>query len=516
MKTVEARTIAVVGAIGICLITAAWNYSALLAWRHDELLPRAGQVEGPLRVSVIVCLIYLFLIFLIDVTLLVVAVSENAVLTRQSRAESYDTIARSRFTIPVSVIVPMRNEEILALPVIQALLELDYPELEVIVVNDGSTDRTLDLLSTKYALQANARFQRPIVPTEEVHAVYRSGADQRLTVVDKVGGGKADALNCGLNFARFRYVCCVDGDTMYDRDALLRSMRLVLRDPATVIGVTSQIVVAVNPERSLQSDGLARNELLQNFQHMEYLRAFLNDRLAWSRLGFMLCASGAFALYRRDVLEELGGFSRDFSCEDIELTFRIHESFLRQGRPYRILAMPDPVARTEGPNRISGLVSQRARWQRVMLETTWHYRKMILNPRYGTVGLVGLPFYVLSEVVAPFGEAVALVTLAVAVAFGVVTWHEYFLALGVMSFANAALTAAAIRLEDVGTRSYRIRDLAWLIALSPFELFLYRPMLFWAHMRGVVGFFRGEKTWERFDRNARPVGEAPLPAPALE
>ena len=252
-----------------------------------------------------------------------------------------------------------------------------------------------------------------------------------------------------------------------------------------------------------------KGSLIQNFQHLEYLRAFLNDRLAWSRLDFMLCASGAFGVYRRDVLDEVGGFSTEFSCEDIELTFRIHELHLREGRPYRIVAMPEPVARTEGPDRMSSLISQRARWQRVMLETTWHYRRMFLNPRYGRFGMLGMPFLVLSEVFAPFMELLALVTLAVAALAGLVPWVDWLLMLGAMSFANATLTVAAIRLEDVGSRSYRLRDLVWLIALAPLEVTLYRPPLFWAHLRGAVEFFRGQKTWDRFERNER---KPPLPA----
>src|SRR5207253_1482678 len=160
------------------------------------------------------------------------------------------------------------------------------------------------------------------------------------------------------------------------------------------------------------------------------------------------------------VIEVVGGFSRDFSCEDMEFTFRVHEHFLRRQVPYRIVAMPEPAGRTEGPDRIASLVSQRARWQRVVLETTWRYRHMILNPRYKAFGLVGLPFCIVSEIVAPFVEVFALLTLGAAAVFGVVNWVEYVLGLGVMSFANAALTVAAIRLEDVGTRSYRLRDLA--------------------------------------------------------
>src|SRR5207248_1611620 len=184
-------------------------------------------------------------------------------------------IASSRFTIPVSVVVPMHNEEVLAVDVVRALLQLDYPEHEVIVVDDGSTDGTLERLRLAYDLEPVDRFERRVLPTDEVRAVYRSTSDARLTVVDKVGGGhKAGALNCGTNFARFRYVLCVDGDTIYERGALLKAMRLVLRDPATIVGVTSQIVVASHPELSYEEGpGLLRSSLLHNFQHLEYLRS---------------------------------------------------------------------------------------------------------------------------------------------------------------------------------------------------------------------------------------------------
>jgi cellulose synthase/poly-beta-1,6-N-acetylglucosamine synthase-like glycosyltransferase len=476
---------------------------ALLDWRARHLLPAAGTAALPLRVAVLACLVYLVVINVLDGIFVLVAVRENDARLRESRAEDYRTIATSRFTIPVSVVAPMHNEAVLARPVVDSLLALDYPEFEVIVVNDGSTDETLEILRGEYGLEPVARFPRKVFETGTVVGVYRSATHARLTVVDKESrGAKADALNCGLNHARYRYVCSVDGDTIYEPDALLRSMRPVLRDPARVIAVTSQIVVSAYPEDS-SAGALVRSPLILKFQHLEYLRAFLNDRLAWSRLNFMHCMSGAFMLCRRDALEEAGGFSNDFSCEDIELTFRLHERFLRLGRPYRIVALPEPVGRTEGPTRLSSLILQRSRWQRVMVETAWHYRRMFLNPRYGRLGLLGMPFLVVSEVLAPFVEVLALATLAVAALFGLVVWSEWALLLGVMSFANAALTVAAIGLDDVGTRAYRLRDLAVLMLLAPLEIVLYKPPLFWAHLQGLVGFFRGDKRWIRFDRNER-------------
>ena len=240
------------------------------------LLPHAPAADGPLETGVIACVFYLILVYAIDVVLLLVAVVENAARRRQSRTEDYTTIGTSRFTIPVSVIAPMHNEEVLAVPVIDALLALDYPEYEVIIINDGSTDGTLDLLRRRYALRQFERFERRVLDTTEVHAVYRSTVNERLTVIDQVAGGnKAAALNADLNFARFRYVCCIDGDTIYSPDTLLRSMRLVLRDPAHVIGVTSQIVVTTHPEEAyVDGKGLIGSTLLHNFQHLEYLRSF--------------------------------------------------------------------------------------------------------------------------------------------------------------------------------------------------------------------------------------------------
>ena len=234
------------------------------------------------------------------------------------------------------------------------------------------------------------------------------------------------------------------------------------------------------------------------------MRSFVNNRLAWSRLDFMLCAVGAFSIWRRDVVMELGGFSTSFTCEDIELTFRVHEVHLREGRPCRVVSLPDTVGFTEGPARLAQLVSQRARWQRVILETVWHYRRMLLNPRYRTVGLIGMPFYVVSECLAPFVELVAILTVPAAIALGVFGWFEMLAFVGFMSFGNGAFSAAALLLQDLGAREYRLRDLLRLTLLAPAEMVLYRPWLTWARLVGTWGFLRGDKGWHKFQRNLRP------------
>jgi biofilm PGA synthesis N-glycosyltransferase PgaC len=468
-------------------------------------------LHDALPVAVSVCFVYLVATYLLFAAQLLVANAENVRRARDESIEDYELLANSRFTIPVSVIIPAFNEASAILSTVRSALAFEYFEHEVIVVNDGSSDTTLDILVAEFDLQPQLVFYRSTLPTAEVRAIYRGAREPRLLVVDKAPGGKADALNMGVNLSRYRYVCCLDGDTMYERDALLKGMRLAVADPGLVVGVASAFTVGLHPERQPSLRDATRRidrALIMNFQHIEYLRSFLNNRAAWSRLNYMLCGSGGFMLWRRDLLVEVGGFARDFTCEDIEMTFRVHERLLREGRPYKVLALADTVATTEGPATLKALVSQRERWQRVILETVWHYRRMFLNPNYGTVGLIGMPFYVLTEVVAPLFELLAAITLGLAVLFGVFDFGPFLLFLAAISMLNACFSVAALLMQDRLMREVGLRDLLRLVLVSPLELIAYRPWLTYARVKGTVDFFRGEKGWNKFNRNVRGTATA--------
>jgi poly-beta-1,6-N-acetyl-D-glucosamine synthase len=459
-----------------------------------------------LEITVLVCLGYLLLTNLTYVALVAVAFVENVVRRHEHASQDFEVLGESRFTIPVSVIVAAYNEETAIVPTVESLLGLEYPEFEVIAVNDGSRDETLRRLVDAFDLEPVQVFVRHVFPTEPVRAIYRSAAHPNLVVVDKENGGKSDALNAGLNVARYRYVCGVDADTVFDREALLIGMRRVVEDPARIVGVTSHLTIAEDPARAMAAPKGRRpidRRSFMAFQHLDYLRAFFNNRLAWSRLGFMLCAVGAFQIWRRDVLEEVGGYSRRFTCEDIELTFRVHEKFLREGREYEIHCLPDNVGTTEGPDTVRKLVSQRERWQRVINETVWHYRNMWFRPRYGNVGLIGTPFYLLTEVLAPVFEVLGIVSLGVAVALGLFDPITFGVMLCAIAFLNAALTACAVILDDVQSRTYRLRDLVRVLLLAPLDLVLYRPFIVWARLKGTWRYLRGDKAWHKFERNVR-------------
>jgi cellulose synthase/poly-beta-1,6-N-acetylglucosamine synthase-like glycosyltransferase len=466
------------------------------------------SVDTLLELIVLVCLAYLVAVYAAYAVLIVVGLFENDIRRLESASQDYETVAGSRFTIPVTVILAAYDEETGVSASVRSLLAQDYPAFEVIVVNDGSTDGTLDRLREDFSLMPAERFPRLVAETARVRGYYESKAHPGLLVIDKENGGKADALNAGINAARYRYVCGVDADAVFYPDALLRGMRLVLSDPGRIVGVTCHLAIAEDPSRTAAAPQgrrpVDRRPMLA-YQHLDYLRAFFNNRIAWSRLDFMLCAVGAFQIWRRDVLEEVGGFARGFTCEDIELTFRIHETYLREGRDYRILCLPDTVGVTEGPDSVRKLVAQRERWQRVILETLWSYRRMFGRPRYGPVGLLGVPYYVLSEVLAPVFELLAIGALAAAVLLGVFDWRQFLLVSATIALVNGVMTAAAVLGDDRQSRTYRVRGLAWLLVLAPLDLFIYRPIIVWARLKGTWRFLRRDKGWHKFERNARPT-----------
>ena len=463
-------------------------------------------VEAVAYVAVLVTAVYTALLAAYVLLMLGVSLWENRFRRRQRDTEDYDALLGSRYTIPVSVIAPVFNEQVVVIPAVRSLLRLSYPQLEVIVVDDGSTDGTLDMLIAEFKLEPRQVFFRDYLAAKPVRTVYRSESEPGLIVVSKDNGGKADALNCGINFARYRYLCCVDGDTVFAPDALLTAMSVIAKDPGRILGTASLFGVSLAPETALLSTPHAaktNEHLLADFQHLDLMRSFVAYRAAWSRLECMLCVSGGFGVWRRDVIMEMGGFSPSFTCEDIEMTFRIHEKFLREKRPYRILSLPGMVAQTEGPKSIRSLISQRARWQRVTMETIWHYRRMLGRRRYRSVGLVGMPYYLLFESLAPLFQILSLVTLIVAAVFGFLGWKAYLMFLGVMIFGTAIPTTVAVMLNDAGFRGYSMAALIRMLALGPLDFLLYRPIILYAGLRGFWEFLRKQKGWNKFERNVR-------------
>jgi cellulose synthase/poly-beta-1,6-N-acetylglucosamine synthase-like glycosyltransferase len=426
-------------------------------------------------------------------------------LRRYSRSLSAsDTADLVRFggAPPVSILVPAFNEAANCLGALRSLLDLEYPSYEIVFINDGSTDETMALLRESYALEPSFRTRTSWLGRTEVRGVWQSTTHPELWVIDKENGGKPDALNTGLDYCHTPLFCSLDADTALEKDALLRLCRSFLENADTI--AAGGIVRVANGSTFRDGhirDVLLPDSLLARFQVVEYLRAFLAGRMGWSSGQVLLIVSGAFGMFRRDVVAAAGGYSLRSVGEDMELIVRLHRHMREAKRKYDITFVPDPVAWTEVPESLRVLARQRDRWQRGLLQSLAEHRVMLFNPKYGRIGMVAYPYFWFMEGFGPVIEVLGYTAFTVAIIFGWVA-PEFviaFLLLGL--FAGVALSLAAVGLEELSFRRYTGRhDFARLLFLSIIENFGYRQYLALARFRGVIMAALGRRQWGAMEK----------------
>ncbi len=403
---------------------------------------------------------------------------------------------------PVTLIAPAYNEGATCVESVRSLLGLRYPEYEVLVVNDGSKDDTLARLIEAFSLRPVKRAPTADLPCQPIREVYRSTTHPKLWVLDKENGGKADALNAGLRLCRTPLFCAIDVDTLVERDALTRISRPFLEDSTTVAaGGIIRIVNGSTVEAGAVTDVRLPRSWLARFQVLEYLRAFLSGRMGWDALDSTLIISGAFGMFRRGMVVEVGGYSTDTVGEDMELVVRLHRHCYEKGIPHQVRFVPDPVAWTECPETTRILGRQRDRWQRGLMESLWRHRRMLLNPKYGRVGTLAFPYFFFLEMLGPIIEALGYLGFALAIVLGRAS-PQYVIAFLSLAIAfGIALSVAAVALEELSFRRYpRTRDLLALLGLSFVETVGYRQMSTWWRVRGVISKIRGKHGWGAMDR----------------
>jgi cellulose synthase/poly-beta-1,6-N-acetylglucosamine synthase-like glycosyltransferase len=412
-------------------------------------------------------------------------------------------VMRSPATPPISVIVPAFNEVLTVVESVRSLLALHYPQFEVVVVNDGSTDGTLDELQRAFGLVAAPISHEQPVPTMPVTGVYRSVTGGEIVVVDKVnGGGKADAVNAGINAAQYPLVCVIDADSLLDEQALVRAVLPFIEHPETIaVGGIVRIANGCAVDGGRVVDARLPKAWLARFQAVEYLRAFLAGRVAHSALDTLLIISGGFGVFKRDLLLEVGGFSTDTVGEDMEIVTRLHRHCRERRRPYRITFLPDPICWTEAPESARGLAQQRNRWHRGTLEVIARHRVMACNARYGRVGILALPYYAVFEAFGPVVEGAGYVVTILGFCFGLINWELAQLMFLAAVLYGALISVGAVLLEEVTFRRYRrARDLLGLIAFGIIENFGYRQLTTWWRLRGWFDFLRNKGGWEPMPR----------------
>jgi cellulose synthase/poly-beta-1,6-N-acetylglucosamine synthase-like glycosyltransferase len=460
---------------------------------------------------------YFVLVNLGQLALYAVSFVEVSGYVRRVAFSALPDLFASNYVPPVSVVVPAYNEAATIADSVRSFLSLHYPGHEVIVVNDGSTDDTLDVLRREFGLIPSVHPMRQELSSAPVRGVYTAEASP-LIVIDKLNGGKADALNAGVSAARYPLVCCVDADIVLEEEALLRIVR-PMAESSDVAAVGGLVRVA-NGSR-IEDGRLVRaavpRGLLASIQVVEYVRAFISGRTAWSRLNAMLIISGAFGLFRRADLVAAGGYATDTVGEDMELATRMHRTLRESGRRYRIAFVPDPVAWTEVPTTLRVLGRQRDRWHRGLIDTMCRHRRMLFNPRYGTVGMLAMPYFLVFEVLGPVLELTGYALLVLGVATGLLEPSAFLgMALAIVGL-GALPSVAAVFLEELRLARYSSwRDLARLLACAVVENLGYRQLTAFWRVRAIGSYLRSSQEWGAMERRGFVSAPQPLRSASAE
>jgi len=430
----------------------------------------------------------------------------------RNRARSSHQLWRRVLASPlapkITVLMPAYNEEVWIVDSVTRTLALRYPNVEVVVINDGSSDATMERLQQAFALKDTLPIYQKRLDTSHVRSIKRSKDNPNLVVVDKDNGGKADALNVGLNIASGDLVCAIDADTIVSANSLQELVAPFLTHPDTVaVGGTIRLVDGRVPDDEQAMDTAPKSWMLGS-QTVEYIRAFLVGRLGWNPLGGAIVISGAFGLFDREAMIEVGGYNRSSIGEDMELVVRLRRHAYEKGEFARVVFAPNPVAWTEAPASFRTLARQRNRWFRGLLDVLYRHRKMMFRKQYGTAGSLAMPYFLFVETIGPCIEFVGIILTAIALATGVIGFES--LQLVVVIYCLGLLrTLGILTLSDAVFRVHRgllsrLRLLAFVLYES---LVMHQATLIWRAW-GLWAFVRGDHSWGVQERKGMAPSES--------
>ncbi len=434
-------------------------------------------------------------------------------LTRYSRTRPITTnlvMNNSALAPSISILAPAFNEQETVVDSVSSFLSLNYPSFEVIVINDGSRDETLVRLIKAYSLEPTSHVRDDSLSSTPVRQIYRSSLHPNLLVVDKENGGKADALNVGIGVCRHDIFCAVDSDSLLEGDSLIKVALPFMEEPAKVIASGGTVRIANGAKiryGRVEEVKLPRN-LLVTMQIVEYTRAFLCGRIGWNLMNSTLVVSGAFGVFKKKAVLDVGGYASGCIGEDMELILRLHKYHLANKIPYSIVFVPDPVCWTEAPADFTSLGKQRDRWQRGLAETLMRNREMIFNPRYRFVGMFALPYFLFVELLGPVFEIFALITLLAALQYGGMDSLLLGMFFAASLLYGAILSLAALLIEEVYFSNYkRARQFLALLVICLAESIWFRQISTYWRLKGLIKFMRGDHSWGQIHRSG--FAEAP-------
>ena len=478
-----------------------------------------------LRIIEKIFIIYFTAYLVIDVLLYVNALFYFFIRSKKSKSQTQHNYTQHS----ISIIVPAYNEEVSIITCIENLLDLDYPDYQVILVNDGSKDRTMQTVLQHFDVEKVALdVPKNALNTANLLAVYRLKSDRNLLILDKENGGKADAINAGINYASGKYICTIDADSVLDPDALKEVVSPFINNPDTIVtggqlAVANDVTIVKN---RVQSARVPKNIWVQ-WQINEYIKSFMISRIGLSKINALLIMSGAFSLFKKQDLNDVGGFltkintspyvlenvgsGKQTVCEDMEIVVRLWKYKRDQKRKAKAVFVPEAVLWTEVPDNASFLFRQRSRWHQGLAETLSIYRKAILEPSYGVTGMLALPYYFFFELLSPIMKVLSLVFIFVAGYYGVFNakWVLLLLA-GILLTTAIIMSSITLLLEywsEKHTETTRnalryknFKDWLWLLITGILSEFSYSFFKIVAQLDGLKNFMRKKHDWRKFER----------------
>ncbi|ACU08219.1 glycosyl transferase, family 2 [Flavobacteriaceae bacterium 3519-10] len=425
---------------------------------------------------------------------------------RENTFTDYSIIASNPNAPVFSLIAPAYNEGMTIVENVRSLLSLYYHNLEIIIVNDGSKDDSIQKLIEAYELESVNFFIQGNIPTAEVRGIYKSKnpAFRKLTVVDKANGGKADALNVGVNISGGDYLVCIDVDCILEQDAILKLAKPFLEQTDKKLIACGGVIRLANNCRIENGKVVEVNlprTLLGRTQVLEYIRAFVLGRMAWSRASGLILISGAFGVFDRKIVLACGGYDKNTVGEDMELVVRMRQYMEERNEPYEVINIPDPLCWTEAPESKEILVKQRNRWMRGTMETLWKHRKMMFNPRYGKLGTVSLPYWFTFEFLGPLIEFAGYFIFVIFLLLGIINWSFFWILFALVISAGFLYSIYAILVDLVSRQVYTKRkDFMSLITTALLEPFYFHPIVVRAGVKGFVDYFKKSHSWGEMTR----------------
>lgn len=426
---------------------------------------------------------------------------------------NYGNLQNSTLAPGISVLAPAYNEGVSIIMNVQSLLTLNYPVFEIVLINDGSTDNSMEQLISEFDLVAIDFAYHPKIRTKPIVNVYRSTnpAFSKLTVIDKVNGKKADALNAGVNVASYDYFVCTDVDCILDKDALLKLIKPVMEEPAKRViatGATLRIANSCEIDKGVMLRMKPPRNLLARFQEMEYIRAFVLGKMGWSFINCVPNVSGALGLFDKEIAIKAGGYDPASFGEDMELMIRMCRYSCDNRIDYAIRYIPTTLCWTEGPATIKVFNRQRTRWARGLAELTYAHFRMLFNPKYGRAGMITFPYNFFFELLAPIIEMTGLIYyIFLIVTGGLNVPYALLLLLFVYSY-SIMITTMAILWDQLAFRNYKSwREVLLLCSTAFLEILLYHPLIVVFSLRGYYYFLTGKKnSWGNMQRRGLGAG----------